>query len=306
MSVGTTGPGVRHRDRRHAVSADDEGRAERARGRRRRGARPARRTGATIVPERADAVIESVSFGQGPHRRHVSEERLERRRGVRPDGQVAGRRGAAGHRRRRRRRRGRSHRGVPDVHELQLSDDDLPDRSGDTGRDAGAVGAAAGAGRSVAGRRRTGVVPVEGRHARSACSWCTRRAGARPATCRRCSTGYGGFNVNETPVFSRAAVPVVRSRRPVRAAESARRRRVRRRVARSRDARQEAERLRRLHRAPPSGSSRRATRSRRGSRSRADRTAACSPARRSRSVPICSARSSSPCRCSTCCATSTS
>ena len=50
-----------------------------------------------------------------------------------------------------------------------------------------------------------------------------------------------------TPAFSATLFPVVRRGRAVRGAESARRRRVRRRLARSRHARPEAERVRRLH-----------------------------------------------------------
>ena len=42
-----------------------------------------------IVPERADAVIESVSFAKGLIVGHLPEERLERRRSLRPDRQVS-------------------------------------------------------------------------------------------------------------------------------------------------------------------------------------------------------------------------
>ena len=123
---------------------------------------------------------------------------------------------------------------------------------------------------------------------------------------RRCSTGYGGFNVSETPVFSATlfqwfeagglfALPNLRGGGEYGDAWHE-----------AGHARQEAERLRRLHRRGRVADRARATRTRRSSRSPAARTAGCSPARRSRSGRICSAPRSSRCRCSTCCAIRTS
>ncbi len=64
VTVGADRHGVRHGDRRHAVPADDEGRAAGTRRRGRAPRSPARRTGATSCPSGSDAVIESVSFGR--------------------------------------------------------------------------------------------------------------------------------------------------------------------------------------------------------------------------------------------------
>ena len=60
-------------------------------------------------------------------------------------------------------------------------------------------------------------------------------------------TGYGGFNINETPVFSATLFQWIEAGGLYAAPQPARRRRVRRRLARGRHARQEAERLRRFH-----------------------------------------------------------
>jgi prolyl oligopeptidase len=60
--------------------------------------------------------------------------------------------------------------------------------------------------------------------------------------------GYGGFNISFTPSFSVSNLVWMENGRRVRGAESARRRRVRPRLARGRHEGQQAERLRRLHR----------------------------------------------------------
>ncbi len=61
-------------------------------------------------------------------------------------------------------------------------------------------------------------------------------------------TGYGGFNISETPAFSRPRGDLGRDGRRVRPAQPARRRRIRREMAPGRDVREQAERVRRFHR----------------------------------------------------------
>ncbi len=215
-------------------------------------------------------------------------------------------RSPAGHRLGLDRRRGRSHRGVPHVHELQLPDDDLPRGSGDAGGRAGAVAAAAGSRRSV-DRSRSSRSGTRRRTARrSACSSCTSEGFAksgddadaavglrrlqrqRDARCspRRSFSGSRRAACTRCRTCAAAASTATRGTKPGML-----------------DKKQNVfddfiARRRMAHRA-------RATRSRKSSRSPAARTAACSPARRSRSGPICSAPRSSRCRCSTCCAIST-
>ena len=65
VTVGDRRSGVRHRHRRHAVSADDERRAERAGSSPRARRSPEQAHWRDLVPERPDAVIEGVSFGKG-------------------------------------------------------------------------------------------------------------------------------------------------------------------------------------------------------------------------------------------------
>ncbi len=60
--------------------------------------------------------------------------------------------------------------------------------------------------------------------------------------------GYGGFDISMTPSFAPVDDRVARDGRHLRGGEPARRRRVRRRLARGRNAHAQAERLRRLHR----------------------------------------------------------
>ena len=231
--------------------------------------------GRDLVPERDNAVIESVGVGEGPHRRVLPDERLEHDRGLRPRGREPGHLDAARHRLGQRDGRARPHRGVPHVHELQLPDH----------RSSGSIS-----------RRRPSAgtlweqpkVPVDPSTVEVEQVWYPSKDGtkvsmflvhkkglAKNGRIPTLLTGYGGFNISETPGVLRDAVPVVRGRRRVRAAQPARRRRVRRRLARGRDAREEAERLRRLHR-------RRRVAHRRGlhrhvdaRRSPAARTAAC-------------------------------
>ena len=161
------------------------------------------RTGATSSPERADAVIEGVAFARGRHRRHLSAERVERRRGVRP---VAARPAAwsrqPGIGSVERRGRGGSHRGLPHLHELQLSDDDLPRRP-----------------RSARGARRncgsSPTVPVDPSAVEVEQVWYPSKDGTqismflvhrkgltRTARAPTLLYGYGGFNISETPAFA--------------------------------------------------------------------------------------------------------
>ncbi len=82
----------------------------------------------TVVAERAGTAIQSVSARQGSPGRRVSEERRERHRNLRCQRQVARRAQDAGNRLRRSRDRARSHGGLSQLHELQLSDQHLPRR----------------------------------------------------------------------------------------------------------------------------------------------------------------------------------
>ena len=130
---------------------------------------------------------------------------------------------------------------------------------------------------------------------------------ARRRRRRRCSTGYGGFNVSETPAFSRHAVPVVRGRRPVTRCRTC--------AAAASTAtpgtkpgmlEQQAERLRRLHRRRRVADRATATRSPSKLAITGGSNGGLLTGAASRSGPTCSARRSSRCRCSTCCATRTS
>ena len=254
-------------------------------------------------------MIESVSFAKGVIAvTYLEERRRTSSRCSTLDGQVA--RPivqAARHRLGRARDRGGSHRGVPHVHELQLSDDDLP----------------GGSRRSRPPRRELWerpAVPVD------------------PATVEVEQVWYpskDGTKISMFLVHKKGLRQGRRRRRRCSTATadstSARRRRSPRTLFQWFEAGglfalpnlrgggeygdawheagmldQEAERLRRLHRRgrvadreqvhePATAGDRR-----RLERRPADRRA------RSRSGPICFARRSSPCRCSTCCATRTS
>ena len=52
------------------------------------------------------------------------------------------------------------------------------------------------------------------------CSSFIAKGLARDGTARRCSTGYGGFNINMTPAWTPSAIPVARARRHLRAGRS--------------------------------------------------------------------------------------
>ena len=105
--------------------------------------------------------------------------------------------------------------------------------------------------------------------------------------------GYGGFNVTHDARLQLAAARAARAGLRLRLGEHARRRRVRREVARGRDEAQEAERLRRLHRGGRVAHREQVHVAARSSRSRAARTAACSSARSPTNGRSCSRSSSS-------------
>ena len=88
--------------------------------------------------------------------------------------------------------------------------------------------------------------------------------------------GYGGFNISLTPAFTVAPPGLARAGRRLRRGQPARRRRVRRGLAPGRDARAQAERLRRLHRRRRVADRRAATPAASAWPSRAAATAACS------------------------------
>ena len=133
------------------------------------------------------------------------------------------------------------------VHELQRSDDDLPRRI-DVAECAGrGLGAARRAGRSGVRRGGAGLVSVEGRDANQHVPRPSQGSGEDRADADD-SLGLRRFQHQRDAALRADAVSVARRRRPFRAAEPARRRRVRRRLARSRHARPEAEHVRRFHR----------------------------------------------------------
>ena len=147
-----------------------------------------RRTGATSCRSGADAVIENVSFGKGviavtylKNASNVVEvfDSTGRSLGDLNQPGIGAAGVAAGD---------RSHRGLSDVHELQLSDDDLPGRSGEAAGSAGAVGAARRARRSVDRRGRAGLVSVEGRHEDQHVPRAQEGADEERRDARRCST----------------------------------------------------------------------------------------------------------------------
>ena len=122
----------------------------------------------TVVAERAGMAIQSVSVAKGLLAVDLPEERLEPDRGLRRLGRQVARataHAAAASARPAARGRARSHRGLPQVHELQLSDDAS---SASISRQPAAAPELweqpAGAGRSVDRRGEAGLVPVEGRH----------------------------------------------------------------------------------------------------------------------------------------------
>ena len=65
MTVGADGQASGTVDRRHAVHPDDERRADGAASSPRSASQPGQAQWRDIVPERADAIIETVSFGKG-------------------------------------------------------------------------------------------------------------------------------------------------------------------------------------------------------------------------------------------------
>ena len=73
-------------------------------------------------------------------------------------------------------------------------------------------------------------------------------AGARRRAARRCCTATAASTSACCPAWTPSAVPFLEARRHLRGGEPARRRRVRRGLAPGRDARPQAERVRRLHR----------------------------------------------------------
>ena len=96
-------------------------------------------------------------------------------------------------------RRGRRRRDVPRLHVLHLPAHAVPLLV--QGRDAGRVRE----GRGHGGQRRlrggAGLVPVEGRHAASRCSWCTSKGLPRDGQRPTLLSGYGGFNVRHHAVL---------------------------------------------------------------------------------------------------------
>ena len=267
--------GVRHRRRRHADRADDEGRAERARGRgEHRGAR-GRPTGATSSRRGRTPSSKASSFGKGvvavtylKNASNVVEVfdivgTFARRRSTSPASAPS-----------RSRRRG-SHRGIPDVHELQLSDDDLPRGSGEAAEPA----PDSGSGRtfpSIRQPRRSSRSGTRRRTAPKISMFLVHKKGlARNGDTPTILYGLRRLQHQRDAGVFRDALSMARGRRPVRRAEPARRRRVRRRVARSRHARAQAEHLRRFHRRRGVADRERLHDVRRSWRSQADRMAGC-------------------------------
>ena len=154
---------------------------------------------------------------------------------------------------------------------------------------------------------RAGVVSVEGRHADLDVSGFALHL-RRPR--RRARFGETGVpahrlrRVQHQPDAGLRSVglSLARRRRHHRGRQPARRRRVRRRLAPRRDARAQAERVRRFHRRGRVARIERPRRARPASRSRAAATAACWSARAWCSGPSSSARRSAACRSPTCCA----
>ncbi len=247
VTVGVDGQATRHRRRRHTVHPHDEGRAHGDASSPRAPRSRSRRSWRDVVPERPDAIIDAVSFGKGV----IAVTYLKNASNVVEVFDLTGKSlgvvnqpgiGAAGVSAEIDRTEALS-----DVHELQLSDDDLSRRSGEAAGGAGALGAARRAGRSGDRGGRAGLVPVEGRHQDQ------HVPGPQEGPARNGRHADHAHRLRrlqhqrDAGVFGHA-VSVDRGRRPLRRAEPARRRRVRRRVARGRHARQEAERLRRFHR----------------------------------------------------------
>ena len=139
-----------------------------------------------IVPERTDAVVESVSFGRDRIAVTYRTNAIDVIEVFSRTGQARRQPEAAGPRCREPRRRGRSDGSVPDLHELQLPADGVPHRPLQPARGADSVARTGGRRRSVVRRSRAGLVPVEGRDPDQHVSRAQGRTGAHGSARRRC------------------------------------------------------------------------------------------------------------------------